>query len=285
MGSASEASHDPCPTCGYPAIAAYCSACGEKRLEEADWSLSRIGGEAFAEIIDLEHSKVWQTLRLLLFKPGQLTRDYWQGRRKPFLGPLKLYFIFFALSLVLYSIHQPTAVYDVRTLAAANPDGNLPRLLQQRAAQHGISTEQLAQEVNARWKSYISLSQLAYPFCVALALKLLFRRRRLYFTQHLVFAFHLLAFTFLTLVILWPIYVPLGIKPTIDRYTPGYLLLSTASVLWTITYLFLALRRAYAERPLAAAIKAAVLFITYFAASLVFLSATIALAFALSRGG
>ena len=96
-------------------MAAYCSQCGEKRRDRADWKLSSIASEAFAEITNLEHSKLWQTFRLLLFKPGQLTREYWNGRRKRFLGPVKLYLVFFALSLLLYSIHWPTAIYDVRT--------------------------------------------------------------------------------------------------------------------------------------------------------------------------
>jgi len=67
--------NDSCPNCGYPAMAAYCSQCGEKRRDRTDWKLSSIASEAFAEITNVEHSKFWQTFRLLLFKPGQLTRE------------------------------------------------------------------------------------------------------------------------------------------------------------------------------------------------------------------
>ena len=56
-------------------MAAYCNRCGEKRRDRADWKLSNIASEAFAEFTNLEHSKLWQTFRLLLFKPGQLTRE------------------------------------------------------------------------------------------------------------------------------------------------------------------------------------------------------------------
>lgn len=44
----------------------------------------------------------------------------------------------------------------------------------------GIATALFAQEVNSRWQSYISMSQLAYPLFVAFALELLFRRRGRY---------------------------------------------------------------------------------------------------------
>jgi len=266
-------------------MAAYCSRCGEKRRDRSDWKLSKIAGETFAEITDLEHSKLWQTMRLLVFKPGKLTHDYWSGRRKRFLGPVKLYLVFFALSLLLYSIHQPTAVYDVRTLAAANPSGNLPRLLEQRANNRGVATTQFAHEVTSRWQRYISMSQLVYPFFVALALKLLFLRRNLYFTQHLVFALHLLAFTFLTFCLLWPLYFALGIKPSFDHLTPGYLLLTAGSIVWMAVYLFLAVRRAFPERWLPAVLKSALVFLTYFATSMIFLSLTLALAVALAARG
>jgi hypothetical protein len=123
MSAPPDQADNACPNCGQPDMAAYCGHCGEKRRDRTDWKLSNIASEAFAEFTNLEHSKLWQTFRLLLFKPGQLTREYWNGRRKRFLGPVKLYLVFFALSLVLYSIHRPTAMYDVRTLAAFDSSG------------------------------------------------------------------------------------------------------------------------------------------------------------------
>ena len=264
----------------------YCSRCGEKRRESTDWKLSEISGEVISEITDLEHSKLWRTLRLLLSKPGQLTAEYWHGRRKPSLGPVKLYLICFALSLVLYSIHQASAVYDVRTLAKSQPGGNFVRLLETRAAQRGLSAEQFATELNSRWQSYISMSQLAYPFFVALALKLLFVRRPFYLTQHIVFALHVLAFAFLSQAIVWPLYVALGLKPTMTRIDPAYLLLTAGTFLWTSAYFFLALRRTYGERALSAATKTVIVFITYIVTASALLLGTFAVALAVtSRSG
>ena len=265
-------------------MAAYCSQCGEKRRDRTDWKLSSIASEAFAEITNLEHSKLWQTFRLLLFKPGQLTREYWSGRRKRFLGPVKLYLVFFALSLVLYSIHRPTAVYDVRTLAAADSAGKFSRLLDELAKKRGMPTAQFAQEVNARWQSYLSMSQVAYPLFVALALKLLFRRRGLYFAEHLIFALHLLAFTFLTSSLVWPFYALFGLQTSVESLTTASVVITAGSIVWTVVYLVLAMRRAYAERWLPALIKSGVVYLTYFLISMFFLFAAFGLAIALTRG-
>ena len=266
---------------------AYCSQCGEKRPDRSDWNFRSIAGEAFAELTNLEHSKLWQTLRLLVCRPGQLTRDYWSGRRKAYLGPVKLYLVGFALSLVLYSIHQPTAVYDVRTLAAFNPSGNLSVLLERLASERGMPTSVFAQEVSSRWQSYISMSQLAFPLLVALALKMLFRRRGLYFAEHLIFAMHVLAFMFLLFAALWPFYFLFGTgdQRSISQLTPGYYLVTAASLVWTVVYLLLGLRRAYDERWLPAVVKSAVVFLIYFATSTLFVSATLALAIARTRAG
>lgn len=274
---------DTCPNCAQPAMGAYCSACGEKRRARSDWKLSNIAGETVAELTNVEHSKLWKTLRLLVFRPGQLTREYWGGRRKRFLGPVKLYLVFFALSLVLYSIHKPTAVYDVRTLAAADSDGKLPRLLDQVATERDMPVAQLTQELNARWQSYISMSQVFYPLFVALVLKLLLYRRRLYFAEHLIFALHVLAFMFLSFAVTWPLFVLFGIQSSLREYTPAFLMLSVASFAWMGVYLVLAMRRAYAEGWLAAIIKSFLVFTTYLVTSMAFMSATLAIAIAITR--
>lgn len=249
-------------------MADYCGRCGEKRRDHADLKLSRMAAEAFAEITNLEHSKLWQTFRLLVFKPGQLTREYWSGRRKRFVGPVKLYLVLGTLYLVLHYIHQPTASFDVRTLAntfdhlpvelreelmkpGQSPLGFLDKL----ANVGGLPTSQFVQELNARWQRYFSISQFAYPLVLALALKLMLRRRGLYFAEHLIFALHVLAFIFLSIALVWPFKVLLGMQ-TLD-----YTILRTVVWAWMSVYLVLALRCAYAEPWFPAVIKSAVFLI------------------------
>ena len=260
----------------------YCARCGEKRPDRDDWKLQTIAGEAFSEFTNLEHSKLWQTLRLLVFKPGELTREYWAGRRKAYFGPVKLYLVCFALSLLLYSIHEPTAVYDVRTLTAMAPDGPLATRMERTAVARGVDVSVFMQDVSSRWQGYISMSQLAYPLFVALALKLLFIRRRFYFAEHLIFSLHVLAFVFSSFVILWPIYF-LAIAPvqsTGSLFTIAYVAPTIGGAMWMLIYLVFALRRAYRDNWLRASIAAAVVFAVYFVASVAFATAGLLLAIA-----
>jgi hypothetical protein len=274
---------DTCPNCGQAALAAYCSHCGEKRRDHADWKLSSILGQAFAELTNLEHSKLWQTFRLLVLKPGQLTRDYWTGRRKRYLGPVKLYLVCFALSLVIYSVHRPTAIYDVRTLAASDTTGNIAGVFEKQASKRGISTEQLTQEINLHLQRFLSMSQLLYPLAVALALQLLLRRHGLYFAEHLIFALHVVAFMFLSVVLLWPLFLLFGIRTRPDQFTPGYLAITAGSMIWTASYVLFALRRAYAETWMASIGKGSLIFLTYMITFFLFVGVAFRLALALTQ--
>jgi hypothetical protein len=268
---------DQCPNCGAIALQAFCSACGEKRLDRAEWHLRNVAGEVFSEVTDVEGSKVWQTLRFLVFKPGQLTRDHWAGKRRRYLGPVKLYLIVFAVSVVLYSIHAPTAVYDVRSMAAADHTGGTTARLQEVVNETGLTSDQAAEAVNNRWHSYISASQLLYPLIIALALKLLFIRRGRYFAEHLIFSLHLLAFITLTFLLLWPLYFLAAMVEArqFDLRSPFYMALTVGSVIWVAVYVLLALRRAYEQTWTWAIVKGVLVFLVYFVSSMIIMLVTL----------
>ncbi len=92
-----------CPNCGSLLSGAYCAACGQKvgSLREP---LRRFIGDAFTEYFGLD-GRLWQTLKLLLFRPGKLTVEYLEGRRARYLRPLRIYLsatiLFFFLLTVL----------------------------------------------------------------------------------------------------------------------------------------------------------------------------------------
>jgi len=261
-----------CPSCGETAMQSYCARCGEKRPERDDWKLRNIAGEIVGELTNLEQSKLWQTFWLLVVKPGELTREYWSGRRKVFLGPVKLYLVLFALSLVVYSIHQPTAVYDVRTFARVDAESRLARQLDRIATRTGSSRAQVEQEINSRMQTYISWSQLLYPLAIALMLKLLFwRRSGRYLAEHLIFALHLLAFMLFATLAMWPIYFLFrrGDLSSPSLSSPVYVAITAVSTIWLVAYLILALRRTYHASWAAAAIKGAIVFGAYFLISMI----------------
>lgn len=85
-----------CLNCGTPLQGPFCHYCGQpdKSLVRFFPALLRELLEDFADF----DSRFMRTIKPLLFKPGQLTRDYLDGRRFRYVPPLRLY-IFSSLAL------------------------------------------------------------------------------------------------------------------------------------------------------------------------------------------
>lgn len=253
-----------CLNCGAPRAGRFCSQCGEEKIDRDHLKLGSFARRALEDFTDLEHSKFFGTLFSLVRRPGFLTQEYLRGRKKAYLGPVKLYLTIFALSLFLNSIYQPAAVYDLRTITAADSRGNWQRALHQAAAHKGMAYEVFVDAVSARWQRYISFSQIIYPFLVAAMLKVFFWKKRRYYVEHLIFALHFLALAYLATIVLWPLYAVVGIK-----MTPGYFAVSVLFVLWQSVYLIFALRRVYQSSWVGAILKGILLYVAYFLATAV----------------
>lgn len=226
-----------------------------------------MAAEVFDEITDLDHSKIWRTFSHLLLRPGELTAEYWRGRRKRYLGPVNLYLVLFALGLILYSIHQPTATLDIETMAAADRTGAYEKVITDMVKKRGLPREQVVQEVNSRWQSYVSLTQFMGPVGLAFVLRVLFLRQRRFYTEHLIFSLHVAAFSILLNILMWCLYLPVGIN-----FRPFFFVLMGLQVVANLIHCVLAVRRAYRVTTLASVVKGAVAF-TVYATLLIFVQA------------
>ncbi len=100
-----------CRNCGNDAPGAYCPACGQ----ETRVALPKVGEfvrEAAGRLVAWD-GRLWRTLATLAFRPGVLTREYFAGRRRRYVGPARL---FLALSLLLFAllsiVRSPTLIGD-----------------------------------------------------------------------------------------------------------------------------------------------------------------------------
>lgn len=107
-------SADTCVTCGTPLVGRFCQECGEKRAEERDLTLGAFLHYA-AEAVTNADAKLYVTLRLLVRRPGLLTREFVAGRRTPYVAPLQLFLIANLLFFVLlqFGIGMDTFTTDL----------------------------------------------------------------------------------------------------------------------------------------------------------------------------
>ena len=97
-----------CANCQTAFSGHYCPQCGQKA--HIHRSLAAIGHDIMHGVLHLD-GKLWETLPLLAFKPGQLTRRYIAGERAKFVSPMAMFlFTVFAMFAVfqMVGIGTPT---------------------------------------------------------------------------------------------------------------------------------------------------------------------------------
>jgi hypothetical protein len=199
---------DSCVSCGEQLLGTWCHACGEKRRDPRDLTLRAFAGYAVEAVTNAD-AKLWVTLRRLVRRPGALTRDFMEGRRRPFVAPLQLFLlanlVFFVLLQVgigmdtfttdlLYHTGQP--IYGgIAEGMLANRVGELPPREALTVSEWRALWSEEQQEFRRRFNQATpryanSLVILIVPL-FALGIRLL--RVRGAFLRDLVFGFHLFA--------------------------------------------------------------------------------------------
>lgn len=114
---AEDHSHD-CRNCGAALTGDYCSACGQQA------HLHNTVGGFFHDILHgVLHfeGKLGNTIPLLFWKPGQLTRRYIDGERRKFFSPLGLFLFAVFLTFITYNLMGAGGILQIRL-----PEENQP---------------------------------------------------------------------------------------------------------------------------------------------------------------
>jgi hypothetical protein len=96
-----------CLNCGTALAGEFCAVCGQRA--HVHRTLSAFFHDLVHGVLHFE-GKIWKTLPLLAWKPGQLTRDYIEGKRARYVSPIALFLfcvflMFGVIGLTSNSIH------------------------------------------------------------------------------------------------------------------------------------------------------------------------------------
>ncbi len=199
----------------------FCPQCGQEahlRAPTLGEFAQQFGGAYFST-----EGALWRTLKLLLLKPGELTRLYLAGRRKHYVLPLRLYLtisllVLLAVRLVAQgSIAADDAVrvgpqeklnLSINLVAgsAGLKEGvffceRLPQALCKRLQRRmDVKPEAVVDAVRQfgeRFVANLGLALFVLLPSFAAFMQLVYLNRRLRYTEHLVFGLHVHAFWFL----------------------------------------------------------------------------------------
>ena len=101
-----------CLNCGSELTGAFCQSCGQKA--HLHRSLAAFGHDLMHGVLHLD-GKLWRTLPLLFFKPGEITRRYIAGERAKFVSPMAM-FLFSVF--MMFAVFQAVGLTTPTTLEA-----------------------------------------------------------------------------------------------------------------------------------------------------------------------
>ena len=248
-----------CPNCTARLVAPrpkFCPECGQETWVTPP-SLGEFAQQFGGAYLSTEGA-LWRTLRLLLLKPGELTRQYLAGRRKHYVLPLRLYLTISLVVLLLlrtvgggvqveFSPNLPVRQLNGKPNMAllfgsaglkdgvffchSLPDWACARMQRRLDHEPAALADQLAQ-VKERFVDHIGAAMFVLLPGFAFWMWLAYFNRRMRYTEHLVFALHVHAFWFFALALTLPEWIWLS--------APAFI-----AVPW---YTFAAMRRVYGGR-------------------------------------
>ena len=108
-----------CLNCGTSLSGPYCVACGQKA--HVHRTLAGFGHDLVHGVFHFD-GKIWRTLPMLFWRPGELTRRYIHGERAKFVSPLALFLFTVFLTFAVFNTLAPQAPTINTKLGADNAE-------------------------------------------------------------------------------------------------------------------------------------------------------------------
>jgi hypothetical protein len=228
-----------CPNCGATLAGPFCAQCGQKATQ-LNPSLRDILRDVVDEVLNVD-SKILQSVRLLLTRPGFLSREQLMGRRIRHVSPIRLYLL---CSVVYFGVaaFAPSATVRI-TVPPDQVDSpeEAARLEQRRAELQGA--------VNATISQWVPRALFVLVPLFAAFVALADRKSGRNYPQHLYFALHVHAAWFFAAALASA--ARIRTVPVVTTVVP------VAASLYGILYLVLAFRATYNLTTAGAVLRAA----------------------------
>jgi len=250
-----------CPSCGAAIEHRFCGACGEKRVTAHDYSITHFAEHVLESLTHFDFKSL-RAVRTLVTQPGRLTRDYLDGRRRGYIGPVQL----FIIVNVLFAFAGPTTF---RTpLSVQQQDAPFVEMKRAMVASAVAARRVEKEEFRRSFDEAAGLQAKTWVFVMipllALATAAIYGFRRFFF-EHLIFNIHFLAFT-LAWMLAAGVLLSWGLRAAGIRLDARQWdnLVSSIILVGLAAYLFVALRRVFGDRAPVAAARALTVTLLFF---------------------
>lgn len=229
--------NNSCVSCNTPLKGKFCYSCGEKVVENNDFSIQNLLHQFINGITNFD-SKFLKSFYYLLFKPGQLTLNYVNGRRVSFMKPFQ---VFIVVNILFFFFLADADVFRIPAKWYFNKEVNIEKKITD-SKNVELIKQQYDNESLTNSKLFIFI---LIPF-FGIIFWMANLKKKLYFGKHIIFAIHYLSFFMLFSVCL-------VITPK-EIWTPRAI--QAVLLISNFIYLFFAIRKFYNNTNKVAFIKA-----------------------------
>lgn len=207
-----------CTNCGIARTGAYCAVCGQ-RGTHGRLTVPAIVDQVASDVLNMDRGILFTALELTR-RPGDAIRDYVQGKRVRYVGPVK----YFVLTVAL-------------TTFATTQLGVLDEVAEGMFHEVSSSTASITPErASAFMSQWMTLfMSLGVPFTAAVTHRL-FKRAGMTYAEHL--ALNLYAYGHQCLGLVLALMIGTAVRPLEGVLVTGSLLAATAYFAWTCTRFF-----------------------------------------------
>src|SRR3954452_25241853 len=128
----------PCLNCGAALTGPWCAGCGQRAVPLRP-TLHELLHEAFHELAHFD-GKMFRTAKLLLFKPGALTREFLDGMRVRSVTPIRLYLL---CSVLFFGVLSLTPKSNMKVSLNRRADAKLEQAVARANRDPSIITHDL----------------------------------------------------------------------------------------------------------------------------------------------
>lgn len=241
-----------CKNCDTTLTGNFCATCGQKKFDAKDKRIGHFVYQFFGSAFFLENNFL-KNLWSLITKPGLLATDHRDGRRKRHMTPLSLFFlinlIYFVLN-PLTDLNLSLREQRIQPLYGSSAWSMINRRIEERQTTFEAYSEVYSARSTNLTKSLIIL----HVPMMSLFLMLIYWKKRLYFTDHMVFSLYVISFVLLAGILGLYLMALIQTIPGIDQDLPftiyGYVLIAALLVYFTLS-----VRKFYSEKWLWTSLK------------------------------
>jgi hypothetical protein len=262
-----------CLNCTAPLNARFCANCGQAGGNHMPNAMQFV--HQTVETLTHADSRLWRTIRLLWFRPGQLTLEFIGGRCASFLPPVRLYFVCSVIFFTLFSLSRPRTALMRFIHAKHRPQlspascsnwhvfgdhawtRHLTHICEESVRDHGVNLLHAAVDT-------IPDAMFVFVPLIAFSHMFMYSRPRHPYAEHLLFFLHVHAF-FFSIMTVWMIFPTSGAIWHASWSTPVWLTIPMLSVL--PVYGAVALKRVFRRSWVGTVARTLALLSIYIAAS------------------